>query len=112
MPIENSWLTALDGVGIITNMNTGPMIDERHVISENSFAELVVQHLPEPVAGSPHTFKYRLAFMVNGQCVVRYDNERGEGDHKHVRGVEIPYAFTTPRVLLTDFWNDVDNWRS
>lgn len=24
---------------------------------------------------------------------------------------EIPYIFTTPKALLEDFWNDVDNWR-
>jgi hypothetical protein len=99
-------------VGIITNINTEPMLEERDIISENSFAELVVWRLPAPVAGSPHTFKYRLAFVVNGQCVLRYDNERGKGDHKHVGEVEVPYASTTPQALLNDFWNDVDNWRS
>ena len=28
-----------------------------------------------------HGFKYRLAFVVNGVCVLRYDNEAGKGDH-------------------------------
>jgi hypothetical protein len=93
-------------------MNAEPLIGERHVISANAFVELVVWRLPAPAAGSLHTFKYRFAFVVNGQCVVRSDNERGKSDHKHVGGVEVPYVFTTPQVLLTDFWNDVDNWRS
>ncbi|WP_371747516.1 DUF6516 family protein [Caballeronia sp. Sq4a] len=45
-------------------------------------------------------------------CVLRYDNERGKGDHKHVGAVETPYAFTTPEQLMADFWSDVDQWRA
>jgi hypothetical protein len=44
-------------------------------------------------------------------CVLRYDNEAGKGDHKHVDGVETGYRFTTPAQLLADFWRDVDQWR-
>ena len=40
-----------------------------------------------------------------------HDNEAGKGDHKHIGEDEIPYIFTTPKALLEDFWNDVDNWR-
>jgi hypothetical protein len=38
---------------------------------------------------------------------VRYDNERGKGDHRHVDGQEAPYAFTTVEQLLDDFERDV-----
>jgi len=55
--------------------------------------------------------EYRLALVVNGNCVLRYDNEAGKGDHKHIGENEIPYIFTTPKALLEDFWNDLDNWR-
>lgn len=92
-------------------MNAELMLKERHAVSEESFVEIVVWRLPLPVTGSHHDFKYRLAFVVNGQCVLRYDNERGKGDHKHIGEEEIPYVFTTPQALLNDFWNDVDNWR-
>ncbi len=34
-------------------------------------------------AGSSHGFKYRLAYVVDGVCVVRYDNEVDKGDHRH-----------------------------
>jgi len=44
-------------------------------------------------------------------CVLRYDNEAGKGDHRHVDATETAYAFTTPDRLLADFWKDVDNWR-
>ena len=48
--------------------------------------------------------------MVNGICVLRYDNESGKGDHKHAGDKEVEYTFTTPEALLDDFWKDVDNW--
>jgi len=43
--------------------------------------------------------------------VLRYDNEAGNGDHRHIGGVETAYTFTTPAKLMADFWNDVDQWR-
>jgi hypothetical protein len=92
-------------------MNAELMLKERHAVSEDAFVEMVVWRLASPVTGSQHGFKYRLAFVVNGRCVLRYDNERGKGDHKHMGEDEIPYTFTTPQALLDDFWNDVDNWR-
>jgi hypothetical protein len=93
-------------------MNAELLLNERHVISEDAFVEMVVWRLPSPVRGSRHGFKYRLALVAKGRCVLRYDNEHGKGDHKHVGKEEIPYIFTTPQALLDDFWNDVDNWRT
>ena len=87
------------------------MPNERHILSENTFVEMVVWRVSSPLASSCHDFKYRLALVVNGNCVLRYDNESGKGDHKHIGDDEIPYIFTTPEALLEDFWNDVDNWR-
>jgi hypothetical protein len=92
-------------------MNADLMLKERHAVSEDAFVEIVVWRLSSPVAGSRHGFKYRLAFVVNGRCLLRYDNERGKGDHKHMGEDEISYTFTTPQALLEDFWNDVDKWR-
>ena len=93
-------------------MNAQLMLKERHIISEDAFVEMVVWRLPSPVEGNRHGFKYRLAFVVRGRCVLRYDNERGKGDHKHIGNDKIPYTFTSPQRLLDDFWHDVDNWRS
>lgn len=104
-------LTTLVAVGIVSNMNAELMLDERHIVSVNAFVEMVLWRLPSPLAGCRHGFKYRLAFVVDGQCVLRYDNEAGKGDHKHMGKHEIPYIFTTPQALLDDFWQDVDNWR-
>lgn len=63
--------------------------------------------LPSPTAGSTHAYKYRYALIVNDECVMRYDNERGKGDHRHVGKTEEPYAFTTPEALFRDFVADI-----
>jgi hypothetical protein len=85
------------------------------VSPDRAFAELVIWRLPEPVRASAHAFKYRLALVVDGVCVVRYDNEAGKGDHKHLGETEMPYTFTSPEALLADFWArflaDVEPWR-
>ena len=86
-------------------------MDERHVLDAAMFIELVIWRLPKPMRGSRHRFKYRLALVHNGICVLRYDNELGKGDHRHIRDLEGPYRFTGPDTLLADFWNDVEQWR-
>lgn len=92
-------------------MDASLLLNERHTISETAFVELVVWRLSAPLPGSCHSFKYRLALVVSGSCVLRYDIESGKGHHKHVGQDENPYSFTTPKTLLDDFWNDVDRWR-
>jgi hypothetical protein len=87
------------------------LIDERHVLEAAAFVEIVVWRLPRPVRGSVHKFKYRLALVIDGHCVLRYDNEAGKGDHRHVHGTEEPYFFTGTDELLADFWRDVEGWR-
>lgn len=87
------------------------LLKSREVLSETAFVERVLWLLPEPVPGSAHRLKYRLAFVTDGVCAVRYDNERGKGDHRHVGNVETAYPFSTPEALLKDFWRDVAQWR-
>jgi hypothetical protein len=63
------------------------------------------------LAPCTHLYKYRLYFGADGHCRVRYDNERGKGDHRHVNGVEQVYSFASLSALLDDFQRDVENWR-
>jgi hypothetical protein len=66
--------------------------------------EVVVWHLSEPLPGSNHPYKYRLFYgNVDGSCIVRYDNERGKGDHRHVADKEEPYTFSTLLRLIEEF---------
>jgi uncharacterized protein DUF6516 len=99
-------------VGILTNMAAELLLRERHVLSESEFVELVVWLVPEAVQGSGHPYKYRLALVSRGICVLRYDNEVGKGDHKHVGASETPYKFVDLELLQTDFWTDVEIWRA
>ena len=57
--------------------------------------------------GQFHPYKYRLYFGRGGVRLVGYDNERGKGDHRHRRGIEEPYRFTTVEQLVSDFLADV-----
>lgn len=91
-------------------MKATELVRTRIAFSEISFAELVLWQVPKPVAGSAHGFKYRLAYVVGGVCVVRYDNEVGKGDHRHFNGKESTYSFKTPDKLIADFQRDVARW--
>jgi hypothetical protein len=37
---------------------------------------------------------------------LRYDNERGKGDHRHAGSREGPYRFNSPRDWMRDFFAD------
>ena len=87
-----------------------PLIRRRVVLAADAFAEVVVWGVHEPSMPSSHLFKYRLAYIVGGECVLRYDNERGKGDHRHAGGSETVYTFTTPDQLMADFEADVMRW--
>ena len=63
------------------------------------------------MSGSLHSFKYRLAYVVGGKCVLRYDNELGKSDHRHAGRKEKPYDFVFVNQLLDDFLADVARWR-
>ena len=86
------------------------LVRNRIVYSESAFAELVLWQLPTAVEGSAHRFKYRLAYVVDGVCVVRYDNERKKGDHRHFGNKESEYGFVGPERLIVDFQNDIARW--
>lgn len=95
---------------MISNMKAVELICTRIIYSELAFAELVLWRLPMPTKGSTHCFKYRLAYVVRGECVLRYDNEAGKGDHLHSDGKEITYIFSTPDQLIADFQNNIARW--
>ena len=48
----------------------------------------------------------------NGQTIVRYDNEIGKGDHRHVgtQELETTYVFKSLVQLLKDFTQDVERF--
>lgn len=92
-------------------MKATRLFDQRYQIADEAFTELRVWRVPQPVRGSAHDLKYALTLVVNETCVLRYDNEAGKGDHRHVGDIEADYRFTSVDQLLADFWRDVDGWK-
>lgn len=94
----------------MSNMKAELLMRERRVL-EVGFIEVIVWRLREPLSGSTHSLKYRLAYVVDSECVLRYDNEAGKGDHRHVGPKETPYVFVSVDQLLDDFFADVATWK-
>lgn len=97
---------------MFSNMKARLLLRERQSLTETAFIEAVIWHVSRPVPGSDHDYKYSLVLVAEGVCVLRYDNEAGKGDHKHVAGHEVTYRFIDLSTLQTDFWNDVEAWRA
>ena len=72
--------------------------------------ELVLWRVPQPLRGCAHSYKYRLAYVIDDICVLRYDNEAGKGDHRHYGGEQSQIVFSDPDQLMADFMNDVKRW--
>ena len=62
----------------------------------------------QPVIQEP--LPHRLFYGTPGTDRVRYDNERGKGDHRHVGCGESPYLFSSIARLLDDFERDIKDW--
>lgn len=56
---------------------------------------------------SKHNYNYRLAYVINGICQVRFDNEQGKGDHLHICESEIVYEFLSIEQLFDDFYEQI-----
>lgn len=87
----------------MTNMKAALLVRERVPFGGDSFAKLVLWKLATPVSGSLHPYKYRLAFVLRDECLLRYDNEAGKGDHRHIQGKESTFVFESPEKLIQDF---------
>ncbi|CAN7355963.1 toxin-antitoxin system TumE family protein [Neorhizobium sp. LjRoot104] len=88
--------------------NAKLLLKRRQERTSRSFVDLSVFEVPVPLKGSSHNYKYRLAYVVDEVCVLRYDNEAGKGDHKHIGLVEAPYSFRDVSTLLRDFFAEVE----
>jgi hypothetical protein len=80
---------------------------DRLKFANGFISEFVIWELPDKTADRPHGYKYRLYFGdSDGNCLVRYDNESGKGDHKHIGNKELPYQFVDIDTLFNDFEHD------
>ena len=83
-------------------------MNRRIQIADNAFASIRILEVDPAILGSQHQYKYSLAYIVDGECVMRYDNERGKGDHKHIHDREYPVTFTTIENLIASFQADIN----
>ena len=97
---------------MIANVKAELIQRQKSVLSDGAILELVIWRVPRPVEGCTHDYKYRLYFGRAGERIVGYDNERPKGDHRHVRGVETAYIFSTVENLIEDFLADVKKART
>ena len=82
------------------------------IYPDGATREMVIWQLPEKTSDRPHGLKYRLYYGDSkGNCLVRYDNETGKGDHKHYKNREEPYNFHSVEKLVADFQRDIDKLR-
>ena len=87
------------------------LLKNKRVYVNGAIREMVIWQLPVADAERPHGLKYRLYFGIAGECLVRYDNERGKGDHRHYGNDEETYQFTSVEQLLADFQRDIERLR-
>ena len=78
------------------------------VYPDGAILEMVLWELPAKRDNSPHNFKYRLHYGLFGKTLIRYDNEKHKGDHRHYGDREEPYVFKDVNTLRADFLRDVE----
>jgi len=84
----------------------------KKIYPDGSIKEMVIWRLSQATSERPHGLKYRLYYgTADGECLVRYDNETGKGDHHHIAGREEPYLFHDVEKLVMDFQQDIDRSR-
>jgi hypothetical protein len=84
---------------------------DKYIYSDGAIREMVIWKLTSPDSERPHGLKYRLYYGYPGNCLVRYDNERGKGDHRHIDDQETSYTFESVEKLVADFQQDIDRLR-
>lgn len=86
------------------------ILDTKTVLADGRVIQRKVWKLPQMTGGRPHALKYRLYCGKNGKVIVRYDNETGKGDHRHVGPAEVEsaYVFVSLVQLLIDFDADIE----
>ena len=83
------------------------LFHQRIDYDDGAIVEMVLWRVSSPVTPSTHGLKYSLFYGREGTREVGYDNERGKGDHRHFKGAETRYRFSTVEQLMVDFWSDV-----
>lgn len=86
-------------------------LHDKQVLPDGAIVEMKIWTVATRVAGSAHKLQYSLFYGTKGKRLVCYDNERGKGDHRHIRDHQERYVFKTVELLMADFLTDVRRLR-
>jgi Family of unknown function (DUF6516) len=78
------------------------ILDTKTVLQDGRILQRKIWQLSQPEPGRPFGWKYSLYCGIGGRTIVRYDNETGKGDHRHVGAQERESAYVLPP--LRNFW--------
>jgi len=85
---------------------------DNFLYSDGAIREMVLWQLPRKSKDRPHGLKYRLYYGLDaGTGLVRFDNESGKGDHKHIANQEEKYNFIDVETLVADFLAEIEKAR-
>ena len=86
------------------------ILDTKTILADGRIIQRKIWKLPQTTEGRPYALKYRLYCGKGGKTIVRYDNETGKGDHRHVgpEELESAYVFMSLVQLLIDFDTDIE----
>ncbi|WP_025119044.1 MULTISPECIES: DUF6516 family protein [unclassified Serratia (in: enterobacteria)] len=87
------------------------VFQDRITLTDTEFVQMVIWFVEPSVRASVHHYKYRFAYVKDGICRLRYDNEAGKGDHKHLGDKQQPIKFTSPKALIRSFFDEVAQLR-
>jgi hypothetical protein len=92
-------------------MSARLLFRDKYIYADGAIREMAIWLLLETDTERPHGLKYRLFYGYPDRCLVRYENERGKGDHRHYGGRDESYAFVSVEQLIADFRVDIERLR-
>jgi hypothetical protein len=87
------------------------LVRHKYVYADGVIRKMVIRQLPHPGDERPHRLKYRLYHGYPGTPLVRYDNERGKGGHRHEGKHQARYTFISVEQLIRAFEADIERSR-
>jgi hypothetical protein len=85
---------------------------EKYIYADGAIREMVLWQISKKTSDRPYGLKYRLYYgLADGTCLIRYDNESGKGDHRHIKGHEEPYQFKDVEISVADFLKKIEKVR-
>ncbi len=92
-------------------MSAKLLFRDKYIYADGAIREMVIWRLPEADRERPHGLKYSLFYGRHGKCLLRYDNERGKGDHRHAGDQETAYDFKSVEQLILVFKTGIERLR-